>query len=438
MANAGANTNFSTASGTPFIHDLVLKSDSDALSSALSHNTDITVLDSNQKGLMNKAIISGELSKIDQLVNKGINLKLLDTDQNTFLHQVQITHDSPSLTDYFLKKAVPLGAVNITGKNALDLALENSHFESAKLLIKQQAKITSGTFQRLYSDNNAEAVELLIQVGQIDPNTVLPTGDTLLIDAIKLNKTTITKALLGQNADPNLIGTDGEPPVSYATAMQNIDLLKVLIANGANVDFNFQSPAVERFEELIDTEGAIKWFIKRDSGITPVMMACDQGNLAMVKLLMENGARNAGSNKYRFWPGNFAARREINDIVQYMVGAEPGHRDRYAVVDLSEQRTRIYDKDKKEVMSFRISSGKSGHRTKTGEFVVTNKKRHHVSTLYNAPMPYFQRLSYGDFGFHTGVVPGYPASHGCIRCPNSYAYKLFSYLKVGDIVTIQK
>lgn len=52
-------------------------------------------------------------------------------------------------------------------------------------------------------------------------------------------------------------------------------------------------------------------------------------------------------------------------------------------------------------------------------------------------MPFFQRLSCSDFGFHYGNVPGYPASHGCIRMPWSSAQTLFSMTKVGDKVTIK-
>ena len=51
-------------------------------------------------------------------------------------------------------------------------------------------------------------------------------------------------------------------------------------------------------------------------------------------------------------------------------------------------------------------------------------------------MPYFQRLSCGDFGLHAGVVPGYPASHGCIRVPAGNAAKLFAMTQAGDRVMI--
>jgi lipoprotein-anchoring transpeptidase ErfK/SrfK len=55
---------------------------------------------------------------------------------------------------------------------------------------------------------------------------------------------------------------------------------------------------------------------------------------------------------------------------------------------------------------------------------------------YHASRPYFQRLSCGDFGLHQGNVPGYPASHGCIRVPAGIAARLFELTRTGDRVRI--
>jgi lipoprotein-anchoring transpeptidase ErfK/SrfK len=68
---------------------------------------------------------------------------------------------------------------------------------------------------------------------------------------------------------------------------------------------------------------------------------------------------------------------------------------------------------------------------------VTHKYRHWKSTLYeDAPMPYFMRLSCRDFGLHAGVLPGYPASHGCIRLPEAKAAAFFAKVDVGTLVEI--
>ena len=85
----------------------------------------------------------------------------------------------------------------------------------------------------------------------------------------------------------------------------------------------------------------------------------------------------------------------------------------------------------------RCSTGRAGHLTKRGEFVITNKERNHRSTIYHVEMPYFMRLSCLDFGMHAGYVPNHPASHGCIRLPEDTARKFFSEIPVGTLVTVQ-
>jgi lipoprotein-anchoring transpeptidase ErfK/SrfK len=69
-----------------------------------------------------------------------------------------------------------------------------------------------------------------------------------------------------------------------------------------------------------------------------------------------------------------------------------------------------------------VSSGTKGHATPTGVFTVLQKKVEHYSNLYNAaPMPYMQRLTWDGIAMHAGNLPGYPASHGCVRLPKAFA-----------------
>ncbi|WP_267878677.1 L,D-transpeptidase family protein [Porphyrobacter sp. AAP82] len=73
-----------------------------------------------------------------------------------------------------------------------------------------------------------------------------------------------------------------------------------------------------------------------------------------------------------------------------------------------------------------VSTGKRGKRTPTGTFAILQKKRYHRSNLYsNAPMPWMQRLTWSGIAIHAGRLPGYPASHGCIRIPAAFAAELF-------------
>jgi lipoprotein-anchoring transpeptidase ErfK/SrfK len=123
-------------------------------------------------------------------------------------------------------------------------------------------------------------------------------------------------------------------------------------------------------------------------------------------------------------------------MMRFFLGREPDREERVIEIRLSEQKARMYDAAGNEIFVTKVSTGRKGYATPTGEYVITNKYRNWTSTLYDASMPYFQRFSCGDFGLHQGNVPGYPASHGCIRVPAGTAAKLFSMTQTGDRVVI--
>lgn len=94
-------------------------------------------------------------------------------------------------------------------------------------------------------------------------------------------------------------------------------------------------------------------------------------------------------------------------------------------VSLSSQQMHVF-RDGVLWRSSPVSTGKRGKRTPTGTFAILQKKRFHRSNLYsNAPMPYMQRLTWSGIAIHSGRLPGYPASHGCIRVPAAFASELF-------------
>lgn len=83
-----------------------------------------------------------------------------------------------------------------------------------------------------------------------------------------------------------------------------------------------------------------------------------------------------------------------------------------------------------------VSTGRRGKDTPTGVFTILQKNKHHVSNLYDAAMPYMQRLTWSGIALHAGHLPGYPASHGCIRMPMSFAEKLWDMTKLGARVVV--
>ena len=106
------------------------------------------------------------------------------------------------------------------------------------------------------------------------------------------------------------------------------------------------------------------------------------------------------------------------------------------VVSLDEQRAYVY-RNGIAIGVSTISSGKTGKETPTGVFTILQKNKDHRSNLYNdAPMPYMQRLTWDGIALHGGHLPGYPASHGCVRLPQAFAEKLFAITRFGDSVVV--
>jgi lipoprotein-anchoring transpeptidase ErfK/SrfK len=131
-------------------------------------------------------------------------------------------------------------------------------------------------------------------------------------------------------------------------------------------------------------------------------------------------------------------------------------------IDLQEQMAYLLENGR-PVLASPISSGRYGHLTKTGSFEVLAKERAHYSSQYGkivdargktivadadadmqvprggkfvpASMPYFMRF-YGADGMHAGYLPGYPASHGCVRMPEELAIAFFNAVQVGTPVTV--
>ena len=105
-------------------------------------------------------------------------------------------------------------------------------------------------------------------------------------------------------------------------------------------------------------------------------------------------------------------------------------------VDLGRQLATVYRNGVRIAVST-ISSGKEGHDTPTGVFTILEKNKVHFSSTYdNAPMPYQQRLTWKGVAMHAGNLPGYPASHGCIRLPMEFAKKMFEVTDKGGTVVI--
>ena len=106
------------------------------------------------------------------------------------------------------------------------------------------------------------------------------------------------------------------------------------------------------------------------------------------------------------------------------------------IISIADQRISVYD-DGTLIARSSVSTGVQGHPTPIGVFSIIGKELWHRSNIYSAaPMPYMQRITWSGIALHAGVLPGRPASHGCIRLANDFAIRLWRLTKRGTRVII--
>jgi hypothetical protein len=119
--------------------------------------------------------------------------------------------------------------------------------------------------------------------------------------------------------------------------------------------------------------------------------------------------------------------REIGRSGQSRVPGKP----MMAIVSLSDQRITVYDSVGR-ISQAPVSTGSAGYETPAGIFSIVQKNEFHQSNLYeDGEMPFMQRITWTGIALHAGVLPGHPASHGCIRLPMAFAESLFGVTQLG-------
>ena len=105
-------------------------------------------------------------------------------------------------------------------------------------------------------------------------------------------------------------------------------------------------------------------------------------------------------------------------------------------ISIAQQKLRIYDANGLFAET-PVSTGMPGHPTPMGVFSIIQKQKFHQSNIYSgAPMPFMQRITWSGIAMHAGVLPGHPASHGCIRMPMAFAVKMYNWTRMGARVVV--
>ena len=118
--------------------------------------------------------------------------------------------------------------------------------------------------------------------------------------------------------------------------------------------------------------------------------------------------------------------------------AKAGQGPLLLVISTDQQKLVLYSNGE-AIAESKVSTGVETHPTPTGIFSIIQRNRWHRSNIYsNAPMPYMQRITWSGVALHEGIVPGRPASHGCIRLPQAFAQQLWGTTKLGARVIVTR
>ncbi|HYR59341.1 MAG TPA: ankyrin repeat domain-containing protein [Chthoniobacteraceae bacterium] len=355
------------------------------------------------------AALGGHLPTAQELLSRGAEPGASDRGGHTALHYAIRARQLP-LVDRLLQPNLPFPPACCDGEDLLDHALETHDEPIIDSVLARTPPLPE------WSDAACDALNGALEGGNLR----------------------IAKALISKHCTPPAPAPGAQPFVAYAIARDDLMLLQTLLDCGADPNVTLDAQEDSDFRTII-SKSAVRYYLDKTPGITPLMVAAGCGRTDHVRLLLDHGA-----NRTQFTKGHmqllalyFAAWAECPEAVQLLVGGTPPSRDELRVeVNLSHQRATLL-KDGAPIFSTEISSGKSEKPTPIGEFVITDKQLEHHSTLYhNASMPFFMRLSCRDFGMHEGYVTGHPASHGCIRLPGAAARKFYKELPIGTWVSV--
>jgi ankyrin repeat protein len=376
-----------------------------------------------------------------ELLQAGADVNRADTAGLTPLMAVAAADSKEPLTALLQKKA-ELEAADKHGHRAIHYAVAAGSTAAVSLLLEQGALVEGSCCENRNLAEHAFAGEnwTIIEAVLAKEPAPLPwrttARETLNAALVEQNVPHVQLLLSKHEGAPTPEGR-AQPLLAYCVLENNVDVFKTLLAAGADPNTPLGSPVEKVFLESLSGAGYLKHYLDEERGMTTLMLAAGAGKVDFVRALLEKSARrNLTTDKYKMVAMQFAAQTENADIMQMLIGDCPSPEKLRIEISIAAQKATIY-KDGSPAISTSVSTGRPGYATSRGRFVVTDKHLSHMSTIFKVPMPFFMRLNCRDFGMHEGVVPGYPASHGCIRVPGDMARRLFKEIPVGTLVTIQ-
>jgi ankyrin repeat protein len=306
---------------------------------------------------------------------------------------------------------------------------------STNLHAEARCKDSNDLLGMALDGGNSKVVKSVLELWPTLPQWRTSTRRALQAALMTGDKSEIQLLLSKHSAPPTPEGKN-VPLLAYAVAGNDSSLFGALLSCGADPNTVLPSRCDKDFLAMLPSK-AFSSYIEGDKGLTVLMLAAGLDREDFLHALLAAGAsRNQLTKRDKMSALDIAAETGHWRSSQILLGGGPSPDQLRIEISLALQRVALV-KNGVPVYRTQCSTGRQGYSTKTGEFVITNKERNHRSTIYHVEMPYFMRLSCLDFGMHAGVVPNYPASHGCIRLPEEAARKFFSEIPIGTLVTVQ-
>jgi ankyrin repeat protein len=352
------------------------------------------------------AAMQGNIAMIRALIERQARVDLVDSLGRSALHYAMAAGKLDAV-QFLLPLMSNLETTSAAGSDLLTMALETGDM-----------KIFQAVLERLPATL------------QWTPNT-----RSALEAALHADMREQVRLLLSKHPSPPTREGGTVPLIAYAIVNGDPALFQTLLACGSDPNITVPKTAEKEFIALLKSK-YLRLYVQEETGVNLLMLAAGLGKADYVRALLDAGAdRNRATPREKMLPLYFAAWTENWQCVQMLLGGGPMPDQLRVEISLAKQSAMVI-KDGVTVFTTRVSTGRNGFTTPPGHYVITDKDRDHRSTIYKCAMPYFMRLNCRDFGMHEGVVPQYPASHGCIRLPSDAAKKLFVEIPVGTVVMI--
>ena len=439
LLEAGANPDVAGPGGTTPLLAAIAQQDGAIAQRLLGRRANVNTADESGTTPLLKATQQHDAALVQRLLEAGANVDMADR-SGTTPAMAAATYDNGELLRALISRSSSLDATDKEGRTAAHHAIAAQNQGAVELLLPVMGELQPGVGAtgNLIEVACATGDERIIAaVLKRAPSTLewTPATYRALKTALLAKNGELTKLLITRHPAPPMKEGTNVPLLAHAMVADDTALVMALLTAGVNPNTTLPLPHDKSFVSSIKPQ-YLRSFAISDEGLTMLMIAAGLGREDYVRALLDAGAeRNRSTVKHKMLALYFAARTDSWRCMQMLLGKGPSPSELRIEISLAAQRASVI-KDGTPVYQTAISTGRKGFATPSGEYVVTDKKRSHKSTIYHVNMPFFMRLNGLDFGLHQGIVPNYPASHGCIRVPSGAAEKLFAEIPVGTLVTI--